>query len=367
MATDKQQQPETDRVHYEWGFKSARLVRRSKHTHTHTHTHTRINLRVCLNATAMDPKTKAKPQPRDPVYKERLRVKYLKPTRKKPSLDVSLWRFMNDILADEDGDDGPPRPRESSGGILPVDLNSRAEGKTVGRARRSISKEQACFSRQVPARQTRRERVAALERKLLQHPLGLHDHYQRNMPPELFEQVLLVLDPDMCVSSKPKAPKATSEHREEGKIRKESDQDQDSTPANEKQVPRPDDQYVGLRDDVAQDDKDISNLTRGFRQWDASLRKAGSKKPAYDARHQDPSNVRPEQLRFNNKTGNKEEEWRQMFAFQAFRQYLVANHLRVPELMREIFSEEEAAAAAETGVRAGGRPGYASKGPRANF
>ena len=60
---------------------------------------------------------------------------------------------------------------------------------------------------------------------------------------QLFEQVLSVLDPDMRVNREPKTP-ATSEHLnhgEAGKIRTESDHrlvndDQGSTPANEKQV-----------------------------------------------------------------------------------------------------------------------------------
>ncbi|KAK0143457.1 hypothetical protein N1851_018432 [Merluccius polli] len=299
-------------------------------------------------------------------YKERLQVKYLKTTRKKSSLDVRRWRFLNDILDDDDDDnddpstdnvlktghllhdvtpgvdtDNPSQPSECRGGIWPVDLNSKPRAKPGGRAKRAMSKEQACFSRQNPTQQTRREHVAAVERKLLQHPLALYDHYEQNMPPE----VLSVLDPDMCVNREPKTP-ATSEHLnhgEAGKIRTESDHrlvndDQGSTPANEKQVPRPDRAYAELQDNVAQDDKYISEMRERFWEWDASLRKAGSKKPMYEDPRtnktlsettQDP-NVCPVELQFQNQTSNKE-EYSEMFAFQAFRKYLISNCLRVPE------------------------------------
>ncbi|CAL8248149.1 unnamed protein product [Merluccius merluccius] len=169
----------------------------------------------------MDPQTRpAAPPPLRPVYKERLQVKYLKTTRKKSSLDVRRWRFLNDILDDDDDDDDDDPTTDK---VL-----------------------KACFSRQNPTQQTRREHVAAVERKLLQHPLALYDHYEQNMPPE---------------------------------------------------VPTPDRAYAELQDNVAQDDKYISEMRERFWAWDASL-----------------------------------EEYSEMFAFQAFRKYLISNCLRVPEV-----------------------------------
>ncbi|KAG7276704.1 hypothetical protein CRUP_006883 [Coryphaenoides rupestris] len=272
---------------------------------------------------------------------ERLPVKYLKTRHKKPSLDISRWRFLSDILdhEDEDDDADPARPGASRGGIQPVDLSSSSTAKvrTAVRARRAMSKEQACFSRQNAAQQTRRERVAAVERKLLCHPLALYGHYEQHMPPELFQQVLSVLDPDIGpgVQSRPGADEPES---------------------------------VALRDSEVRDGEDISNMTQRFLDWDASLRKAGCKRP--DARYQDPrtrvgavAETRqnqegcPEQrFHLQQHQASNKEECRQMFAFQAFMQYLVSNRLRVPEFMSDIFSGEDEGAA-ETRGTAGARPG----------
>ncbi|CAL8348164.1 unnamed protein product [Lota lota] len=243
-------------------------------------------------------------------YKERLQVKYLKATRKKSSLDISRWRFLNPTLdaEDEHARDEPSQPSQSRGGVRPVYLGSKPRVQTGGKHQRWSPKEQVCFSRQNCAQQTRRERVAALERKLLQHPLGLYEHYEQGMPPELFKEVLSVLDPDMCVNREAKAPCA---------------------------------------------DESISKMALRFQDWDASLSEAGRMHAVDDARSQDPgtkkgaasetsrdSDVGPADLQFQKQSITKEEK-RQMFAFQAFRQYLTSNRLRVPEFMSEIFSEEE--------------------------
>ncbi|CAL8335163.1 unnamed protein product [Gadus morhua 'NCC'] len=271
----------------------------------------------------MDPLANPAGQVLRPVFQERLQVKYLKAAgRQKPALDASRWRFLNLPVeaggGEEEGTEGGPGggvepggglgsgrgvgPRGgvepggglgSDGGVGPVLLSSRPRDRTG----RRTPTEPACLSRQSGAQRRRRQRVAAVERKLLQHPLGLHEHYEQGMPPELFQKVLSVLDPDMCVRE-PQTPGSTPEEA-------------------------------------------ISKLSLRFQDRDASLREAGRQKAVDDARIQDPKrspenetswdhNVCPEDLQFQRQSSSKEEK-RQMFGFKAFRQYLIQNRLRAPE------------------------------------
>ncbi|KAK5909485.1 hypothetical protein CesoFtcFv8_003411 [Champsocephalus esox] len=46
-------------------------------------------------------------------------------------------------------------------------------------------------------KQIRRDYVAAVEEKLKQHPLAMFPHYRDHMTPELFDNVVSVLDPDI--------------------------------------------------------------------------------------------------------------------------------------------------------------------------
>ena len=48
-----------------------------------------------------------------------------------------------------------------------------------------VSKEHACFSRQMIQKQIRREYVNAVEEKLQRHPLALPPHYRDHMTPEV--------------------------------------------------------------------------------------------------------------------------------------------------------------------------------------
>ncbi|CAL8326979.1 unnamed protein product [Arctogadus glacialis] len=278
----------------------------------------------------MDPLANPAGQALRPVFQERLQVKYLKAAgRQKPALDASRWRFLDLPVeaggGEEEGTEGgrgggvgprggvePGGGLGSDGGVGPVFLSSRPRDRTG----RRTPTEPACLSRQSGAQRRRRQRVAAVERKLLQHPLGLHEHYEQGMPPELFQKVLSVLDPDMCVRE-PQAPGSTPEEA-------------------------------------------ISKLSLRIQDRDASPREAGRQKAVHDARVQDPKrgpedetswdhNVCPEDLQFQKQSSSKEEK-RQMFGFKAFRQYLIQNRLRAPEFMSEVFPEEAAEAGVWRGV-----------------
>ncbi|KAE8291966.1 hypothetical protein D5F01_LYC09329 [Larimichthys crocea] len=64
-------------------------------------------------------------------------------------------------------------------------------------------------------KQIRREYVAAVEAKLKQHPLAMYPHYKDHMPLELFDKVVSVLGPDMCVNHTSALPTPTGNHAEE--------------------------------------------------------------------------------------------------------------------------------------------------------
>ncbi|XP_047197238.1 uncharacterized protein zgc:158260 [Hippoglossus stenolepis] len=129
-------------------------------------------------------------RPLFPWYKERLQTKYLKVSTNKITSVSSCCCLVN------------------------VSLDDFRVGPSV-LSKRSVPKEHACFSRQMIQKQIRREYVNAVEEKLKQHPLVLHPHYRDHMIPELFEKVVSVLDPDMCVISASSLPTPTADHAEE--------------------------------------------------------------------------------------------------------------------------------------------------------
>ncbi|XP_071339702.1 protein FAM47E isoform X2 [Trachinotus anak] len=64
-------------------------------------------------------------------------------------------------------------------------------------------------------KQIRREYVAAVEQNLKQHPLSMYLHYKDHVTAELFDKVVSVLDPDMCMNSASSLPTPTAVHAKE--------------------------------------------------------------------------------------------------------------------------------------------------------
>uniref|UniRef100_A0A3Q1FZ65 Uncharacterized LOC110949426 n=1 Tax=Acanthochromis polyacanthus TaxID=80966 RepID=A0A3Q1FZ65_9TELE len=162
-----------------------------------------------------------KKQPVFPWYKERLQTKYLKaPTSKQPSVSTR-WHFINTSLDDFSG---------SHSGLSPVIFQGTPHHSSGQKPRKSLSKEHACFSKQMIQKQIRREYVASVEEQLKQHPLVMYPHYKDHMTPELFDQVVSVLDPDMCINSMSVLPAPTGDHGEvedEENSREPSDEELD--------------------------------------------------------------------------------------------------------------------------------------------
>ncbi|XP_035812165.1 uncharacterized protein zgc:158260 [Amphiprion ocellaris] len=139
-----------------------------------------------------------------PWYKERLQTKYLKAPNKQPSVSTR-WHFLNTSLDDFSG---------SQSGPSPLIFQGTPHHSSSQKPRKSLSKEHACFSKQMIQKQIRREYVASVEEQLKQHPLTMYPHYKDHMTPELFDQVVSILDPDMCINSASALPAPTGDHAE---------------------------------------------------------------------------------------------------------------------------------------------------------
>ncbi|KAK9974336.1 hypothetical protein ABG768_022439 [Culter alburnus] len=161
-----------------------------------------------------------------PWFKERLKTKYLRDLRQKQQLSGALdsrkWRFLSPGL--DDFRDGYPTVNEelftqSKCGPSPALFGMPSHACSVKFPQKRLSKYQACYSKQNPQSQAQREFIDAVEHKLKQHPLALYPHLESGMTPELFDQVLFVLDPDMCIKEELSitSPTKKMEHLEENR------------------------------------------------------------------------------------------------------------------------------------------------------
>uniref|UniRef100_A0A8C9XYU6 Uncharacterized protein n=1 Tax=Sander lucioperca TaxID=283035 RepID=A0A8C9XYU6_SANLU len=148
-----------------------------------------------------------------PWYKERLQTKYHKAPANKMSLIGSCCRFVNVSL--DDFSDCSSVLSGDQRGVSPVIFHDTPNQNSSQKHKKCISKEHACFSKQMIQKQIRREYVAAVEEKLKQHPLAMYPHYKDHMTPDVFDKVLSVLDPDMSVNSASALPTPTGDDVEE--------------------------------------------------------------------------------------------------------------------------------------------------------
>ncbi|XP_072521216.1 protein FAM47E [Salminus brasiliensis] len=144
--------------------------------------------------------------PVHPWYKERLRTKCLKDPVKKQQLCGALdgrgWRFLNP--GQDDFRDGYPALHcepftQPQCGIAPPVLGLVKQARPATLLKKRFTKEQACYSKLNCLRQARRQYVEAVEQRLRAHPLALYPHLTSDLQPELFDDVLSVLDPEMRV------------------------------------------------------------------------------------------------------------------------------------------------------------------------
>ncbi|KAG8454273.1 hypothetical protein GDO86_000787 [Hymenochirus boettgeri] len=108
----------------------------------------------------------------------------------------------------DDFRDGYPPSLDNNNSLLnncpgpaPVLQNGTNNCTVDKKPSKRFTKEQAFLSKLLPLQQARREYIAEIEYGLAQHPLALYPHLQEGIPPELFEEVVDVLDPEMRIRS----------------------------------------------------------------------------------------------------------------------------------------------------------------------
>lgn len=146
---------------------------------------------------------KAKEIRAQPWYKERLREKYItkKPNNKEKILDAKQWVFIKDGL--DDFRDGLPPPHDDlilqpSRGPGPSIKNDTWKFKeSVLSPNNRLSLNQRCYSKKLPLAQAKRDYIDNIIHDLSQHPLALYSHLEDALPPDLFDDILDILDPEI--------------------------------------------------------------------------------------------------------------------------------------------------------------------------
>ncbi|XP_074850076.1 protein FAM47E [Carettochelys insculpta] len=140
-------------------------------------------------------------------YKEKLPSKcfpeHSNKARFSDSLNSQRWRFLKRGL--DDFRSGVPAPFDNliihcPRGLLPIVL-PKASDASCG-AQQKAGETFTRHSRCSPLQKARWGRIAKTEYCLSQHPLNLYPHLEESIPTELFEEVVAILDPEMCLQSK---------------------------------------------------------------------------------------------------------------------------------------------------------------------
>lgn len=154
-----------------------------------------------------------------PWYSERLRQKYLS---SKPSgaLISGNWVFVKNggddyrtgvpretlsaqpYLTKKDGARHPAQiPRQ-----LPPLNNTRGMSAQVSKV---LDKRSVAFSRKVPRKEAQMKYINVIEDGLIGHPLAVFPHYEESIAPELFDEIVEALDPDVRQDSGSEGPETS--------------------------------------------------------------------------------------------------------------------------------------------------------------
>ncbi|XP_033743608.1 protein FAM47E-like [Pecten maximus] len=186
-----------------------------------------------------------------PWYKERLQTKHiksLKPADTSKCLMGKDWLFLKDGL--DDFRDGLPPPVQGdvfikgSKGPGPNVKHSSENAKVVKQpaVRNRFSKHQICYSRLTPLQQQRRDHIDEIEYGLTQHPLALYPHLEESVNPELFEDIVDILDPEMNLDSEVGSLEDYDDEEEE--TQKSDDEEDKSPEADLDKAPETDENVV---------------------------------------------------------------------------------------------------------------------------
>jgi len=140
-----------------------------------------------------------------PWYRERLRNKYSKDVN--PILNHKNWTFVKNGLDDfrdgmppDPGHDWVVRPKRGPEPALLTGKKEPARPKLSAPRSdltRKLNSEELYYSKQIPAADRRRRRVKELEANLLGHPLALFPTLENGLSPELYEEIVDILEPDL--------------------------------------------------------------------------------------------------------------------------------------------------------------------------
>ncbi|KAL5012125.1 hypothetical protein ScPMuIL_010676 [Solemya velum] len=233
-----------------------------------------------------------------PWYKERLQTKLkksLKPTDTSKCLVGKNWIFVKDGL--DDFRDGLPPPVK--GDVLIK--NAKGPGPNVQGSSENLSPvkqpavrgrftmDQICFSRCTPLQQQRRDHIDEIEYGLTQHPLALYPHLEESVPPEIFEDIVDILDPEMNMESTDASLADVAEENEESEKDSDSlhsDEEEEREFEQEEGVPRNPYRWLPRKEEKEKKDKrkpgdkginsaseeeHIKSVTKDFCDWVASL------------------------------------------------------------------------------------------------
>ncbi|XP_067894620.1 LOW QUALITY PROTEIN: protein FAM47E [Heterodontus francisci] len=230
-----------------------------------------------------------------PWYKERLKTKYLKrnQTLLSDALNGHRWRFLKSGL-DDFRDGYPPQSQEDlaiiqsekGAGLSPFLKNVAETFKPAQSVSKRLTKSQICFSKSLPLQQTKREQMEEIEYGLSQHPLALYPHLEEGMPPEIFEEIVGILDPEMllmgeeiCTEAPAEVKQQVTKPKMQEKVRniKCSEDSEESKHRNPYKWillrgTENEDQSTELKWDAKPDHKEeIKQITKEFCDWVASL------------------------------------------------------------------------------------------------
>jgi len=155
-----------------------------------------------------------KPIVKQPWYKERLRTKYLKKLKKGESLNaINTKNWVKVRPKMDDFRDGYPPDfdgvyfLQGNKGLTPTVLNNNEKDTFSRRLKNNnlkntkqrpfLTKEQQVADRKLPLNKMRLDHINEVEFGLTQHPLALYPHLEEGMPPELFDELVDILDPAM--------------------------------------------------------------------------------------------------------------------------------------------------------------------------
>lgn len=153
----------------------------------------------------MLPRIEDKPKEikQQPWYKERMREKYItkNPNKKEKLLDAKQWVFIKDGL--DDFRDGLPPPHDdfilkpSKGPAPNIKNDTWTYKESALSPTNRLSLHQRCYSKKLPLAQAKRDYIENIINDLSQHPLALYSHLEDALPPDLFDEILDILDPEI--------------------------------------------------------------------------------------------------------------------------------------------------------------------------